>query len=77
MSEDRFVCSLLESLRPIRQHELQKYLSDPEHCDPALVAEATKLIFARTKGSYEETVALLKEGQQKGWNRLLHKLRKS
>ena len=77
MSEDRFVCSLLESLRPIRQHELQKYLSDPEHCDPALVAEATRLIFARTKGSYEETVALIKEGQQKGWNRLLHKLRKS
>lgn len=77
MHEDRFVCSLLESLRPIRQHELQKYLSDPEHCDPALVTEATKLIFARTKGNYELTVALIKEGQQKGWNRLLHKLRKS
>jgi hypothetical protein len=76
MHEDRFVCSLLEALRPIREYELQKYLSDPDHCDPALVADATALIFAQTKGSYEDTVALIKEGQQRGWNRLLHRLRK-
>lgn len=76
MNEDRFVCSLLEALRPIREHELQRYLSNPDHCDAELVPEATKLIFAKTKGSYEETVALIKEGQQKRWNRLLNKLRK-
>ena len=77
MHEDRFVCSLLEALRPIKHHELQKYLSDPKHCDPAVVKEATELIFERTKGNYEATVALIKEGQQKRWNRLLHKLRSS
>ena len=77
MNQDRFLCSLLDALKPIRRHELQTYLSDPEHCDPALVDQATDLIFARTKGNYEDTVALIKEGQEKRWNRLLSKLRKS
>ncbi len=76
MSDDQFVCSLLEALRPIHKHELQIYLSRSAHCDPALVTDATALIFAQTKGSYEDTVALIKEGQQRGWNRLLHRLRK-
>lgn len=76
MSDDQFVCSLLESLRAIHKHELQIYLSRSAHCDPALVADATTLIFAQTKGDYEDSVALIKEGQQKGWNRLLQRLRK-
>lgn len=76
MSDDQFVCSLLEALRPIHKHELQIYLSRSAHCDPALVADATTLIFAQTKGNYEDSVALIKEGQQKGWSRLLHRLRK-
>lgn len=75
IASDRFRCSLLDELEPVKYDELYDYLSDPRHCPTNYAAEATDLIHEATDGHYEQTVELIREGQR-GWAKLLGRLRR-
>ncbi len=71
----KFRCSHLPALGDVPFSELLDYLEEPANtrCPQTRAREAAKLIYGRTDGRYEETVELIRRGEQ-SWNRLLREL---
>ena len=77
LDHDQFRCTLLPVLDDVKRRDIRNYLADRSNtnCPPSLVPDVSRLIFDKTKGRYEETVALIEEGED-GWSRLHHKLQR-
>ena len=74
---DAFRCTVLPILDDVKLRDIRNYLADRANtnCPATLAREVARLIYAKTEGHYQETVALIDEGE-KGWNQFYRKLKK-
>jgi hypothetical protein len=74
---DAFRCTFLPILEDVKLRDIRNYLADRANtnCPAPLAREMARLIFAKAKGNYQETVKLIDEGE-KGWNQFYRKLKK-
>ncbi|MBW8874303.1 MAG: toll/interleukin-1 receptor domain-containing protein [Acidobacteria bacterium] len=73
-----FRLSELPPLGQVAETDLLDFLEDPANssCDPGIQIEIAERIITRTKGAFEETVALLQKAENGSWYDVLADLRR-
>ncbi len=73
-----FLFTALPPLGDVAEADLRKFLRDPGNtsCDAGIQTDVARRIFQRTGGNFEQTVALLEEGQKGSWYDLLKRLQR-
>ncbi|HSS48309.1 MAG TPA: hypothetical protein VLX28_05125, partial [Thermoanaerobaculia bacterium] len=72
-----FRLSELPPLGKVAEADLLDFLEDPANssCDPGIQIEIAERLITTTRGTFEETVALLQEAESGSWYDLLARLR--